>query len=116
MVWPVAIPITVSTPAQTASAAAIRFDRLVGRSLPLDQIDAALVEGAIARAALLKSMKALRQVRMDAKAEQKAAAKAAERYAREEARIIAARDAAITGERMATAMKLEGPALARVFA
>lgn len=101
MAWPVAIPVTVSAPAQSASAAAIRFDRLVGRSLPLDQIDAALAEAAAARAALHRSMKALRQVRQQSKSDQAQAAREAARYARDEKRIAAARAATLTGERMA---------------
>ncbi len=110
MAWPVAIPVTVSAPAQSASAAATRFDRLVGRSLPLDQIDAALAEAATARAALHRSMKALRQVRREAKAERDEAARDAARYARDEKRIAAARAAQASGERMAASMAQAVPA------
>jgi ABC-type phosphate transport system substrate-binding protein len=72
--------------------------------MPLDQIDAALADVAKARADLLRSSKALKAVRREAKADQTRVAREAARYARNEDRIKAARAATITGERMAAAM------------
>lgn len=105
MAWPVAIPSTVSGPAQSAASSALRFDRLVGRSIPLDQIDAALAEAAKVRADTLRSMKALKAVRREAKADQAKAARDAAKYLRDEARLTAERDTRVTGERMAAAMQ-----------
>lgn len=104
MAWPVSIPDSVSVPAQSALSAATRFDRMVSRSTPLDQIDAALQAGAKARAETLKAMKALRKVRQDAKREHAEAARQAAKYVRDEARLTRDREARVAGERMAAEM------------
>lgn len=105
MAWPVAVPPTVSTPSSAALSHLIRADRLLGRSVPLDGIDAALREFASSRSEILRAMKALRKERQQARSERDAAARAAAKYVREEARLTAQRDARITGERMAASME-----------
>jgi hypothetical protein len=104
MAWPVAIPVTVSEPAHAALSAQLRFDRLAGRSLPLDQIDAAIAEGAKAINETRRALKALRQVRQEAKAEKAKSDRATAKYARDEKRLKVERQAEITGQSMAAAM------------
>lgn len=103
-VWPVAIPATVSEPAHSALSAQLRFDRLAGRSLPLDQIDAALAAGALAIHETRKAMRALRQVRQVAKAEKGRVLREIAKYARDEARLTAQREAQTSGERRAAGL------------
>lgn len=105
MFWPVAVPPSVSEPSSAALSAILRLDRLLGRSIPIDSIDAALAEGAKARSEIRKAMKALRQARQVARSERDAAVRAAARYARDEDRLTAQREAQITGERMAASME-----------
>lgn len=105
MSWPVAVPSTVSEPSSAALSAILRLDRLLGRSIPLDSIDAALAEGAKARSEIRKAMKALRQARQSARAERDTVVRAAAKYARDEDRLTAQREARITGERMAASME-----------
>lgn len=102
--WPVAIPDTVSVPTQAAVSSMLRADRMLGRSIPLEQIDAALAEFAKSRTDALRAMKELRKVRQIAKRERDAAARQAAKYAREEDRLTRDRDARVTGERMAASL------------
>lgn len=87
MPFPVCIPDTVSIPAHAALAALIRFDRMLGRSAPLAQLDAALAEGARAKAELNKAMRAARHLRALARREQAQERRELARYQREEQRI-----------------------------